>query len=286
ALPGGLGLHGLNGRPFDLILSNLPGKVGQPVLADMLARMAAHLSPDGRAAVVIIKPLAEFIKNELEEAGREILHWEQTKGHAVFHFRGGETAVSADPFAPYLRERARFKLPRAHYALETVYGVPEFDSLGYWTTTAVDALKGETVAGRALVWHPGQGHLPVYLHKRFGGKISHLTLAGRDWLSLLIARRNLLAQGMAETAVTLAHLPDFTAVTGQFDFIATFPDQDAGVPWPQMVAEHAAKILAANGRLLVTAKTAYLTRLLPHRGRLALGARKKRHGWQAVVLKG
>ena len=284
-LPGGLGLDGLDGRTFDLILSNLPGKVGRPVLTHLLAQMAVHLCENGRAAIVVVKPLADFVKGELQTAGREILHWQQTKGHAVFHFRGGETAAPADPLAPYRRDRVRFKAPHVHYALETAYGLPQFDSLGFGTAVAFEALKSAASDGRVLVWNPGQGHLPVYLHRRFGKSITHLTLAGRDLLSLQISRRNLLAQGIAETAVAIAHLPDFTAVTGQYEFIATFPDADAGAPWPKRVPAHAADLLVENGRVLITAKTAFLTRLLPHRGRLTVRANKKRHGFRAVLLK-
>lgn len=282
-LPGWLGLHGLDGRTFDLILSNLPGKVGQPVLADMLTRMAMLLSENGRAAVVVVKPLADFIKKELETAGREILHWEQTKGHAVFHFRGGETAVPIDQFSPFFRDRQRFKGPHAHYALETAYGLPEFDTLGYETAVAYEVLKSAQIKGRVLVWNPGQGHLPVYLQKRFGKNII-LHLAGRDLLSLFVARRNL-ENAAPETAVAAWHMSDLQEIDSPFDFIGIFPGDDPGAAGPEGLPAELKRLLIPGGQALIAARSTFLTRLWPHRGDLRVCQDKKRHGRRAVLLK-
>jgi len=284
AFPGGLGLQGLGARRFDLIVSNLPGKAGAPVLADMLGRMAAHLNPSGRAAVVIVNPLAERVEQELTGRGCEVLLKEAGKGHTAFHFRGGKGAETAVTLAAYFRGRHPFKTAGTAYELETVYNVPEFDTLSFSTALGMELLKNRRGHGRLLVWNPGQGHAAVWAVKRWGTAVAHVTLAGRDGLSLLAARHNLLAQGMEEKGVTAVHAPTLHDVTGQFDAILYFPDTDPGVPWHKHLPGLWAERLTPGGWALVVGKSAFNGRLAPELGAFATLADKKRRGFRALLL--
>ena len=51
---------------FDLILSNIPAKVGKELLYIIIADAKKHLKPGGQFVVVTIKSLAPFIKREME----------------------------------------------------------------------------------------------------------------------------------------------------------------------------------------------------------------------------
>jgi len=51
---------------FDLILSNIPAKVGKELLYIIIADAKKHLKPGGQLVVVTIKSLAPFIKREME----------------------------------------------------------------------------------------------------------------------------------------------------------------------------------------------------------------------------
>jgi len=55
------------GTKFDLIVSNLPAKVGRELLWIWLQDAKAHLSPGGRIYVVTISGLREFIKRNFQE---------------------------------------------------------------------------------------------------------------------------------------------------------------------------------------------------------------------------
>ncbi len=54
-------------RKFDLIVSNVPAKVGKEMLAIMLSDAYAHLKPGGRIWVVTITGLRRLFERELKE---------------------------------------------------------------------------------------------------------------------------------------------------------------------------------------------------------------------------
>ncbi len=284
-VPGGLGLHGLNGRRFDLIVSNLPGKAGEPVLADMTARMTQFLTKIGRAAVVIVYPLADMLRQTIQKQGGTILHEERSKGHMVFHFSGGASPSAANPLAVYLRGKHTFQAAGTSYKLHTAYNVPEFDTLGFHTGLAFEMMKGRQVNGRVLVWNPGQGHMPVYLHQHYRAPIDKYTLGSRDLLSLMVSQTNLLAHDVKKERVTAVHAPTLHDITGPFDFITLFPDDDPGVPWHTQLPEQLRQLLAPDGSALLVAKSNVIQRLLSTKIQFIIKGDKKRRGYRALLLK-
>ena len=283
-VPGGLALQQLGDGRFDLIVSNLPGKAGETALADMLARMPGHLTESGRAAVVIVRPLAELVEATLQEQGSEILLQEAGRGYTVFHFRGGETTISADKLAPYIRAQSHFQAAGAAYTLQTVYNLPEFDQLGFQTAVAYELLNEAAVNGRVLVWNPGQGHVPVYVAKRWGTAVASITLGSRDLLSLTISAHNLAENNANPIPINLCLQPSLLDLTSQFDFIIVFPDADPGVPWAELLPRQLNALLAPGGQVLISAKSSLMQRLLLKLGQLTLQKEKKRRGFRAALL--
>ncbi len=281
---GGLAFQGVEGS-FDLIVANLPGKAGEPVLRYWLGEMAARLADGGKTAVVIVNPLAPFIAETLQQQGSEIVFREAGKGHTVFHFRGGQPTIeTADPLQPYTRGQFPFKLGQQTLTLRTVYNLPEFDTLGHHTALAIGTGKNETVSGHVLVWNPGQGHMPLYLHRQFGPHLSHITLAGRDALSLQISAANLLAYGADPQHITRQHVPHLLALHGRFDWIVIFPEADPGVPWENYLLPAIYERLNKNGRCLLTAKSAFVFRLLAAPHALRKVRDRKKRGFRALLL--
>lgn len=281
-----LALDESEGERFDLIVSNLPGKAGPAALQAILGRIPGHLSENGVAAVVIVTPLAQLVEETLVENGSEILLKEDGKGYAIFHFRHGESAHEPESaLAPYLRGSFPFKFGKSTVDLTTAFNVPEFDTLGFHTNLAINLVKNKQIHGRVLFWNPGQGHFPLYAARKFGRTITHYTVASRDLLSTIVSQLNLTAHGIPQEKVRSAHLPHLLEVEGTFDFIVLFPDMDPGVPWEQAILEGCHRLLAPKGRLLVTAKSAFMFRLLQrHRG-FGMGTDKKRHGYRSAILK-
>ncbi len=281
---GGLAFENLP-RTFDLILANLPGKAGGPVLQHWLGMMAVKMNPRGTTAVVVVNPLADFVTTVLQQQGSEITYSESSKGHTVFHFSGGQPWVDVDdPLRPYTRGQFPFRLGQHSLALRTVYNLPEFDTLGHYTTLALNTLKQEVFSGHILAWNPGQGHIPLFLQQTAQNRLAHLTLAGRDALSLQISQANLLAYGADPAAISLRHLPHFLALDGRYDWIILFPDVDPGVPWDQHLLPALQQRLAENGRCLLTTKSSYAFRLLNSPHTLRLIKDRKKQGYRALQL--
>ncbi len=287
---GGLAFMGVHGR-FDLIVSNLPGKAGEPVLRHLLAQMGARLSETGRAAVVVVQPLAPFVAHTLAQQGSELLFQEAGKGHTVFHFRGAaaaaETAASetADSLKPYLRTQSPFGCGQEALTLSTVYNLPEFDTLGHHTALTLSSLKGHKIAGDVFIWNPGQGHLPVYVQRQAGARLGSLTLGSRDALSLAISRANLLAQGAEATRLQLQHAAHLLQENGRrFDWLIVYPDIDPGVAWEQLLLPALAERLKENGRLLITTRSAFAFRMLNSKpADLCLAGDRKKQGFRALL---
>jgi SAM-dependent methyltransferase len=282
---GELGLEGLeNGRsPFSLIVANLPGKAGEPVLRHLVRQMPDWVAPGGRTAVVIVKPLADMLRQAIEGSGSRILFWEQSTGYTVFHFdREAKVETKlADPLEPYFRARSTFKVADRSYTLQTVYNVPEFDTLAYSTTLTANILRATAVTDRVLFWNPGQGHLPVFLSQQAGPPITEFALAGRDLLSLRIAARNLAGQ-----PVTMQHKGVITAVTAAYDWAIITPDDDPGVGYDRLLWPAFERLIKPGGNVVVTAVSAFIYRLLeqdmPSGWRVV--ENKKRHGFRALWL--
>ena len=78
--------YGAVDRKFDLLVSNVPGKAGDPVISSLITGARNALEASGLAAVVVVSPLADLVAATLQSAhARQILRVDG-KNHSVFHF--------------------------------------------------------------------------------------------------------------------------------------------------------------------------------------------------------
>jgi 16S rRNA (guanine1207-N2)-methyltransferase len=68
---------------FDIIVSNIPAKVGKELLQIIMADAYRYLKPGGRFYVVTIAGLREFIKRNFKETFGNYKKLNQSKGYAV-----------------------------------------------------------------------------------------------------------------------------------------------------------------------------------------------------------
>jgi hypothetical protein len=236
------------GGGWDLILSNIPAKAGEPVLEDFIRRSPALLAPGGRALIVVVAPLAGFFRRRLEAAGVSLAGEERGPEHTVLAYGAGgqaaSPAVPAEDRPPaYLRRRARYEMEGLGYNMDTVYGAAGFDQPGEEAVTAAKLLRrlgAATFRGSgapALIHEGGQGHFPLWFLRFLeqGGKAAPelLVLHGRNILALGAARDNIAAGGPAlrlvpgvDPALDLDRLSAAlgeSAGQGRCGFIAAFP---------------------------------------------------------------
>jgi 16S rRNA (guanine1207-N2)-methyltransferase len=290
---GSLGYDNVKRNDFDLIVSNLPGKAGEPVIACLLGEARYFLKPGGIAAVVVVSPLAEFVEKTLNEiTGIEVFLKRDRSGHAVFHYRFSDQPRPPEQNAfergIYHRNDITIHQGELEYSVKTAYGLPEFDSLSYASEMLVEAL-GEmrgTVTNHAVVLNPGQGHIPVVVWKLL--QPAKITLIDRDLLALRYSRLNLAQNDCPAERVDISHLIS-TALNSKdkVDLITGVLREEEGREAIKLTLDRATEMLANKGTIIFTAGSTAITRLVDYveaQGVLHVKGRERRRGYSLLVL--
>ena len=247
---GGVDITNLDGTrepgPFQLVVSNLPAKAGEPVLAHLVSTAAQVTDPGGRLAVVVVSNLAEQTRRQLA-AVAELIHEREGNRHTVFHARpraaGAAAGLPATGVAhaglpaPYRRHHGEMTLAGARFPLQTSYGLPDFDRPSHLSELAAATMQRRLLAARAsfpamtLVWNPGQGHLPVWLARctsaaQNGARQTRFALASRDALQLLTTCANLCRHGVPQDMIAAHHQVALHKTTGRHDLALLQTDDD------------------------------------------------------------
>ncbi len=270
AVYGSLGYDDVSDRDFDLIISNIPGKAGETVIASLLRDAVHFLKPGGLVAIVVVAALESIVAQALDDPGIEIAFQETRAGHAIFHYRFTDAYRAAQPpFAGglarglYHRDIASITTGALTFPMQTARGLPEFDSLSYGSLLLLDNLtrtQGMNVA-RVVVHNPGQGHIPVALWKLF--KPDAITLVDRDLLSLRYARENLIRNSCPALRIGTAHQVDLAleGETQAVDLIVGIVREEEGQAAAEQLARQAASLLTPDGALWLVAGSTPITRL-------------------------
>ncbi|HEV2128076.1 MAG TPA: methyltransferase [Thermomicrobiales bacterium] len=173
---------------YDLVLWNVPGKAGRPVIAGLLDVALGTVAPGGLLAVVVVHPLADLFAEEFTGGDTTVELVEPGTEQTVVHLRRVAGKVTErDPFAEGLFDQpeARFVAADLEWHLIPVIGLPEYDELGHATKLAAELMR-DLPAGvppaRWLIVDPGVGHLAVAASLLWPG--AHGVIAGRDVLAL------------------------------------------------------------------------------------------------------
>jgi 16S rRNA (guanine1207-N2)-methyltransferase len=309
---GSLGYDDVADTDFDLLLSNIPGKAGRPAIDSLLLDARHILQPQGVAAVVVVPPLAAPIAEILDRPDVELLLREEGAEHVVFHYRflGRQNLQGLDPDATreshhqtsqvfggstfergvYDRGQMEVSYRGLQFNISTVRGLPEFDKLSHQTELLFSALQKIQRAGKpldhALVFNPGQGHVPVALYKQLAPQ--KMTLVDRDLLSLRASARNLLANGRAPQQLSLTHqsgLP--SGVLPHPDLILGVLRDSEGPTAHFALLQQAAALLVPQGELLVAASSTTITRLektIKKQKLLTIKQRKRNRAKRLLIL--
>ena len=294
---GAIGYDDVTARDFDLIVSNIPGKAAESVISSFLLEAAGYLRPGGLVAVVVVAPLAPAVAAILDEAPavRVVLR-EARAGHEVFHYqfvyekadvlRDVRSAVGR---GVYDRETVRLSSRGLKCSLTTAQGLPEFSSPSFQTELLIESMREIPISdvGRATVFNPGQGHVPVALWKLISPR--QIILAGRDLLSLRYSAGNLERNECPARSISLCHF----AGTGstdkeQSDIIVGAINEAEGPKAVALTVELAAKRLTPGGTVLVAAGSTSITRLVKRvrsRRLLRVHRRRRKRGSSVLVLR-
>jgi 16S rRNA (guanine1207-N2)-methyltransferase len=292
---GSLGYDDVSGNNFDLIISNIPGKAGETVIAYLLREAQFYLKPGGVVVVVVVAPLEEMVTKILAETpGAEMILTRKRSSHAVFHYRfsGDNTppkpALSALERGVYHRQKVTVRLDNLAYAMQTAYGLPEFDSLSYASEMLMDALKEirKKDISHAVVFNPGQGHVPVALWKLF--RPQYITLVDRDLLALRYSRLNLTSNGCPLEKISVSHQVGIELKSAaKADLVIGVLREEASQKANSIILDQATTQLSPGGMIILSAGSTAITRLVDYvasQGLLRTKTRERRRGYSLLAL--
>ena len=290
-----IGFDDINERDFDLIVTNIPGKAGKPVIASWLTEAPHFLRPGGQVALVVVSALESLFDEVMSGIpSAETVLRQRRAGHTVFRYTAEPTqdpsfpATSSFERGGYDRSHATFTHRRTEYSLKTVFGLPQFDSLSYRTLLLFDVLKTlkrQPLGKRVLTLNPGQGHVPALLSKAF--MPSSIVLVDRDLLALRCSARGLSMNGYDPARVSSHHADNLEGDETRYDLIVAEMRDDEGPEAIASLFRQAANRLAPGGQMVVTAGSAAITRLTKicrAEGLATVGTRKRRQGNSVLVV--
>jgi SAM-dependent methyltransferase len=232
--------------PFDLIVSNLPGKAGEAVIAELATAAEPWSGPGTVVAVVVVAPLASLVRELLAPPRFEVLVDGGNKTHQVLISRrvaagrpAPEPPMSGFARGLYDRNQTWFRSGDLEWEATAVVGLDEFDNLAYGTKLLRAALRGVR-AGPCTVVEPGQGHRAV-IAARSGQQVE--TLLSRDLLALRATARALDGLGPPPALVHDLALPE-----GLAPMTIIHGDDKVHAPWlAQQVSTVIERSRAARG---------------------------------------
>ena len=288
-----LGYDAVAERDFDLIVSNIPGKVGEEVIAHLIVGTRPFLTQNGHVAVVVVTPLVPLVEKLLAETLDTAVTFKQsTANHTVFHYHFTTPTDDAPQpaFASGLYWRAQLPVVyrKLTFTMQTAVGLPEFDTLGYATRLLFNLLNDlpDEPIEHLLVVNPGQGHTAVAAWLSLNPQ--QISLVDRDLLALQTTVYNLQQNGCPPERIHSHHqigLPPLDVPA----HLILYPLLDSEGPklatarlnlLAEQLAPHGAILTAANSHLIsqVEQQVKKSKLLKPHK-------RKKRKGFSALSLR-
>jgi SAM-dependent methyltransferase len=271
------------------IVCNLPAKAGEPVLKSFIHSMAYAVDLSGFVGIVIVSTLEKLAARAISECGSRIIARVNGSRHTVYIYGKGMTMESFKSndldLSSYIRTQTGFASHGISCGLETVFGLADFNTVGYGTNLVVDLLDRVRPAGNAVFWNPGQGHAPVFFYHRSGGQVKPLLLAGRDLLSLEISRANLRGAGQNEKSIKIIHTPFPCGTAYKGDLVVYCPNPEPESALYDTLLSRLSPWVNPGGILVIVSGSAAMFRILQRKRDFISVRDIKRRGFRGVILK-
>ncbi len=264
---GSLGYDDVTETDFDLIVSNIPAKVGEPVLSHILEDAKFYLRPGGKVVVVVIDAIGEYVTKILKSNKNiNILFYKRWPGHLVFHyeFTGDDFVkpkLNAFERGVYNRGKQNILIDNSEVSIETVFGLAEFDVLSYETEMILDKLDDfKDEIKKAVIFNIEQGIIAIATQKNLN--VNEISLVDRDLEALRVSRKNLIANGFNSEKIYSFHQIGLQQnENNKYDFIVGALDEKDVSKVHIMLLKEAGEMLSKNGTLLLASGSTPITRL-------------------------
>lgn len=206
---GSLAFDDVQDADFDLIVSNIPAKVGESTLRNMIIDVQDFLVEGGKVVIVVIDAINDFVYKELtKDTTINITFHRSWPGHHVYHYQ-------------FMTKRAALKIDISDKDL--THDLPEFDQLSYDSSLLLQYLGHLKIEHNAqvLCLNPGRGHIPLAVAKNTPS--ASLMLPDRDLLALRTTSHALSKVGIDHE---ILHQIGYSLGETKFDMaIGSFPDK-------------------------------------------------------------
>jgi len=291
---GSLGYDNVVDQDFDLIISNIPAKVGEKVLKHLLLDSQFHITKDGLVAIVVVDAIVDEVKAILSSDETVTIILEKSwPGHTVFHYQFHESTTNREhqSFATGLYDRTIgiFRFEGKEFRLKTTYNLSEFDTLSFGTELFLDTLdslkrdKKESV----VIFNPNQGHVALAAMQHF--KPHKIILVDQNLQALKVTERALIDNGYSQESIILHHQSDLQLPVGKKTevFIGILPEKESKAYY-EMILDQSLEILQPQGILIFASSSTIITILekiiRARKKNIKIVKREKRRGESSIVL--
>jgi len=284
---GSLAYDSIKDTDFDLIVSNIPAKVGEPILRNMIIDAQDHLIEGGKAVIVVIDAINDFINRELsQDENIKITFHRSWPGHHVYHyqFMTKRKAPNKNTFnsGDFYRQTNSVKINNEEFELDVSHNLPEFDQLSYDTSLLLPYIEQLKIKPNAEVLNinPGQGYLPLAIARNIQNV--SLLIPDRDLLALKTTEHNL---NKFKVHHTTSHQVGFSLEEKQLDAaIGVFPEKQ-NLEVYELYVQQITTQLKQNAPLVISSSSTVITRIedLIHQSKSFELVRRDRDKERSVV---
>ncbi len=292
---GSLGYDEVKDTDFDLIVSNIPAKVGNNVLTHIIKDARLHLRENGKVIIVVIDAIDEYIHKELiTDESIEITYERSWPGHHVYHYRFNSvkaqvisTTGSAFESGEYYRGRSDFLFKNTKILIKTTFHLPEFERSSYDTSLLLSSLERMTNTSLAvLAFNPEQGYVPTAISHALHP--TKLYLVDRDLQALKISQDNLIDNKYPEGKIVLRHQVGINIENQVFDLVVGSLKDKHDLEVYSLYITQAYEQLGTDGQFIVSSSSTVITRieeLLTKKPLFEVVKRDKYRGYSVILLR-
>jgi len=266
---GSLGYDSVVDDDFDLIVSNIPAKVGTKMLSRMLLLGSDYLSINGQMAIVVIDGIYDQVKKILSDSNVNILFHKKWPGHHVLKYKFNKNKVhhkfKKDVWEDkaYIRGMVEVSLLRSpKFSIQTTYNLPEFDTLSFDTSlllSNLDILRNIKIK-KALFFNPNHGYLPVAVSKL--KHVSGIILVDRNLQALEISKINLIKNDYDSVNISLLHQVGIRGERGEvFDSIIGTITEKEDIKVLEALVNQLALSISKKGVILIASNSRTISSL-------------------------
>ncbi len=258
-----LGFDNIQDNNFDLIVSNIPAKVGNQVLSHFLKDAQHYLTENGNVAIVVVDEINDFVFEELNNDENIQIHYHQNwPGHHVYHY----SFINHDsPLSPafesgeYVRNAINFIFQKNSFPLETTYHLQEFDQISFETELILNKLTElKPSKSKVAILYPGQGYIPLICAHYLQSK--QFFLVDRDLQALKTSETNLLRLDPS-LKITPRHQSQWEIGEKSVDLVVSVIPEKQNKAVYELLLSQVQQNLTDNGEALFSSTSTTIKRL-------------------------